>query len=582
MHKRFKFICRYAKPYLLKLLLVLFIILVTTIIVAMYPFIFGKLIDALFYKKDMPSFMRIVVFYCGIFLVNQVLHFILDMTMASLRTKFSFDIKRDIFRKVLSYKSEKLKNLNTGDIIYRISNDADEVLNFIKSDIFYGLSALLDFIVCLGMTAMISLSFAGISLILAFLTFFLSKHFSKILKPLNKKISELTASNESWLFEFLNGMRDIKLLSASRYCTNKYLRNDFNIIGENNKKLKQEVIAERGSAAMQLVDSLCIYTFSAFYIISGSFTLGGMIACIDYFNRMTLMLSRLYARTFTIFKRMVSIDRILEIEKEPSEEYEGSSSIGEIEFGDVLIKNVVFSYEKNVNVLNGVSLHIKPCEKISLVGKSGAGKSTLAELMCRLYDVDEGNILVDGINIKDYNLQDFRRQVGIVHQETIMFSSSIRYNLVFSNNTNFDDKIWTALQYVKMDEVIKNMPSGLDTILDSNSIPLSGGQKQRLAIARIYLKNPKILIFDESTSALDGKTEFDITETLSSLFKDRTIIIIAHRFSTIIKSDRVACLHSGKIVGFDSHRKLLETCPPYKKLYLEQYLEEEGKSIEED
>lgn len=571
MYDRIKYICRYARRYWLQFLFVLFTILITTFIVAMYPYLFGKLIDALYYKKEISSFLRIVLIYCAVFLINQFLHFVLDMTVVNLRTKYNFDIKRRIFRKVLSYTSKKLSGLNAGDIIYRINIDADEVLNFIYADVFYGLSALLDLIMCLGMTALINLPFAGISLVLAFSTFFLSKHFSGKLKPLSEKLAQFTAANESWLYEFLSGMRDVKLLTATKYCIHKYLKNDFDIIRINNKKVKQEVIADRSNAAMQLVNSLCIYIFSAFFIASGRFTLGGMIACIDYFNRITLMLNRLYSRTFTMSGRMVSIDRILDIEKEPSEQNQAHIPPQHIKWGDIRLKDVVFSYNKNVNVLNGLSLHIKPGEKISLVGKSGAGKSTIAELLCRLYDVYKGEIDIDEINIKAYNLRDLRRQIGIVHQETIIFNSSVRYNLVFSNNTEFDERVWLVLKYVRMDEAVKKLPAGLDTILDSSAMSLSGGQKQRLAIARLYLKNPRILIFDESTSALDEKTEFDITETWSNLFKDRTILIIAHRFSTIIKSDRVAYLENGKIIGFDRHDELLRICPQYKKLFYEQY-----------
>lgn len=552
----------------------------------MYPYLFGQLIDTLFYNKYMSSFGRIVVIYCVIFMINQLLHFVLNMTVANLRTKYLFDIKRDIFRKVLSYKSENLSSLNTGDIIYRINKDADEVLNFIYSDVFYGLSALLDFILCLGMTTFISLPFAGISLVLAFLTFLLSKHFSKKLKPLNQKLARFTAANESWLYEVLNSMRDVKLLTATKYCINRYLKNDFDVIRTNNQKIKQEVIADGSKAAVQLVSTLCIFIISAFFIAAGSLTLGGMIACIDYFNRMALMLNRLYSRTFTILNRLVSIDRILEIENEQSEEYNDQIPMQEIKRGDIHLRDVVFSYNENEKVLNGLSLHIKPGEKMALVGKSGAGKSTIAELLCRLYDVDEGDIDIDEISINNYNLHDLRSQIGIVHQESTMFNNSIRYNLVFSSDTKLDDEIWRVLRYVKMDEVVRKLPNGLDTILDSSTISLSGGQKQRLAIARIYLKNPRILIFDESTSALDGKTELDINETWSQLFKDRTILIIAHRFSTIIKSDRVAYLDDGKIMGVDQHDKLIETCPLYKKLFLEQYYfknsVEEGKAIAQD
>lgn len=578
MNSRIKLIIQYAKQYWLKFVFILCIIVITTIIVAMYPYLFGRLIDTLFYNKDMPSFLHIVLIYCIIFMINQLLHFILNMLLLNLRIKFNFDIKRSIFRKVISYECKDLTSLNAGDIIYRMNNDADEVLNFIYSDIFYGFSALLDMITCLGIIMFINLPFAGMALLLALSSFLLSKYFSKRLKPINEKLAKLIAINESWLYEFLKGMRDIKLLTATKRCINKYMRNDFNSIRMNNQRIKREVIAERSNATMQLISTLCIYGFSAYFIITKRFTLGGMIASIDYFNRIKLMMERLYIRTFTISKRMVAIDRIIEVENKQSEDYNSDIYPKSIKLGDIQFKDIVFSYNENVKILDNLSLHIKPGERVSIVGKSGAGKSTLAELLCRLYDVDEGEIIIDGTNIKDYNLQDLRRQIGIVHQETIIFTRTIRYNLVFSDDNKLDSKIWLVLKDVKMDEIVKKLPNGLDSVLDS-TISLSGGQQQRLAIARLYLKNPQILIFDESTSALDERTEFDITETYREMFKNRTTLVIAHRFSTIIKSDKVAYMENGKVIGMDRHNKLLETCIQYNNLFLEQdYFKGKGEN----
>jgi ATP-binding cassette subfamily B protein len=570
MAKRIKFIKKYMKKFRFQMLLVLLTILITTFIVAMYPYIFGKLIDTLYYQRNMARFLKISVVYFVIFLINQAMHFLLQMTYANLQTKFIFDLKKDALRKVLSFKGERLADMGTGEIIYKINKDTNEVMQFIYSDVFYGISALLDLFLCIGMTAYINYTLAVTILVLAVITFLLSKYFSTRLRPINRKIAELTSNNESWLFELLNAMRDIRLLNANKYCNNKYIENEKEILSINNIKVREEVVAERCNSGIRLLDTLCIYGISAALIINGSLTLGGMIACIDYFQRISLMLSRLYSRTFSISSRMVSIDRLIELEQEATEENLVEPEPHYIKFGDIQLRNVCFTYPNKTRVLDKLSLHIKPGEKVALAGKSGEGKSTIAALLCRLYDIESGEIKIDGVNIKEYNLHNLRQQIGVVNQELAVFNQSVRFNLIFSNDINQDDKIWEVLKLVKLDEVIMKMPEGLSTILDSSKTLLSGGEKQRLILARMYIKNPSIIILDEATSFLDEKTENDITKAWEQLFQGRTVLIIAHRFSTIINSDRVAYLEKGKILGYEQHDKLLKTCSEYQKLYLDQ------------
>jgi len=267
---------------------------------------------------------------------------------------------------------------------------------------------------------------------------------------------------------------------------------------------------------------------------------------------------------------MVSIDRLIELEQEATEENLVEPEPHYIKFGDIQLRNVCFTYPNKTRVLDKLSLHIKPGEKVALAGKSGEGKSTIAALLCRLYDIESGEIKIDGVNIKEYNLHNLRQQIGVVNQELAVFNQSVRFNLIFSNDINQDDEIWEVLKLVKLDEVIMKMPEGLSTILDSSKTLLSGGEKQRLILARMYIKNPSIIILDEATSFLDEKTENDITKAWEQLFQGRTVLIIAHRFSTIINSDRVAYLEKGKILGYEQHDKLLKICSEYQKLYLEQ------------
>ncbi len=570
MKKKLKFIVSFAKPYKYKFIIILLVIIATTYLGMTYPYLFGKMVDSLYYQEKMSNFISLLVVYFVIFLLNQILHFTLDMVTAKTRTGFLYDIKRFIFNKVLSYKGSTLSNLKSGDIIYRMNNDTDEVMNFIYSDIFYGISAALDLILCLVATAIINVQLAGVSLLLAVLTFLLGKYFSRLVKPIQKKLASSLSDNEAWLFEILHCMRDIRLLSATKNAVKRYLKNDITAVRLSVKQAKYETVSDRSNSGMQVLCTVCIYTISAVFIFNGYLTLGGMIACLDYFQRIVLMLNRISRRFITIPNRLVAIERIMDIENIESEEYRNDLPAREIQNGNIKIKNVSFSYDKK-EVLKNVSLEIKPGERMALVGGSGAGKSTLAHLICRLYDCDEGSIEIDGFNIKDYNLHDLRSQIGIAHQEVILFHNTIRYNLIFLNVDNRDDEIWSILELVKLKEYVQSLPNGLDTVLDASVRSPSGGQKQRIIIARLFLKNAPIIIFDESTSSLDRETENSIVEAWNSLLKGRTVLIIAHRLSTIINSDRVACLENGHIAGCDKHNELLKNCGEYNRLFCNQH-----------
>lgn len=549
---------------------VFLIIVVTTAIVAFYPYLFGKLIDALFYDKNISMFVKIVLIYLVIYIINQILHYRLDIMVAKLGIQYSFDIKKNLLHKVLTYKSRDLSNLNTGDIISRVNKDAEEPLNFIYHDIFYGLSAFMDFLMCFGIIAFINSTLAIIMLIMSLVAFLLSKYFEAKLAPLYKNIIKQRAKNSNWLFEVLNGMRDLKLIFSVDRCFDKYMKTETEIVDFSYRIAKKEIMAERVNDGVKLISTIIIYFFAAAFIIQNMLTLGGLVACVDYFNRMMLMMDRIYARIFRVSKRMASIDRVMEIEDFDSENDLSSNEQFDIAEGEVVFDAVTFAYEDNKKVLDQINLSIRPGERIALVGRSGEGKSTIAQLICRLYEVNQGEIRIDGKNINEIDVHSLRRQIGIVNQNAAIFSNTIRYNLIFSNKKERDHEIWEVLKQVEMDKVIAQLPKGLDTYLTSAGLALSGGQYQRLAIARAYLKKAAIMIFDESTSAIDGHTEESIIQSWNEMFKNHTVIVIAHRFSTIMNCDRVAVLENGKIVACDIHDTLVNTCESYRKLFYEQ------------
>lgn len=574
MGERIQFIAKRAKKYTWELCIMLLIILITTYLVALFPYFLGRLVDMLFYDKNVRDLVKIVLAYILIFLVNQLLHFALQMLHADLQVRFIYDIKSDIYKKVLSYNCEYLTSMNTGDIIYRINHDADQVMALFYSDIFYGVSAVFDCVICTYIVLTISWELVWVVLTLAVFSFLTGKYFSNKVKILQKRTSVAAAKNASWLFELLNNMRDVRLLGATKNGIRRYLTNEIGIIRLETEKRKSEVAAEQGDQAIRLVCMVGLYIVSALLIFAGHLTLGGMIASIDYFNRITVLIGRVSVRFVTLPERLVAVDRIMDIWKVDSEDSQSGIEVSGCQ-GNIKIKDLSFSYDKKRELLKNINLDIKAGEKIAIVGKSGEGKSTIANLLCRLYEPQQGSIAIDGIEIREMKLHCLRRQVGIVHQDAFLFDDTIRYNLIFSNSMERDEELWEMLKKVSMYDYVKSLPKGLDAPVGAEGSFLSGGQKQRLIMARVFLRNPSIIIMDEATSALDSKTEMEIVESWNYLFSGKTMLMIAHRFSSVKYADKIICIQNGECVGFDTHENLMSCCEAYRELYTTDKLQDE-------
>lgn len=575
MKQRLKLIIKYAKPHKLKFALLLFCIISTCFIGALYPYIFGKLVDEVFYNKNIKVFIYIVITYGIIFCISQILHFILNMSWANLMTRFLFDIRRALFCKMLSLKGRDLSSMRTGDIINRINYDSEQFMNFIHWNIFYSLGIMIDTMLSISIIAYLNWRLAIISLIIVPIEVVLSKHFSTKAKKIYSKMLEKNGVLYSWVYEMLKGITDIKLLRAGKRVLSQFASGTVHIYRLKIDAIKVNVKADRINNGITLLGTLCVYSLSAYFIFKDQLTVGGFIACADYFKKLYGNINALSTKTLGIAENMAGIDRVAEILNSESEKYNEALPEIDISKGNIKFCDVKFTYDNEIPVLKGINFEIKQGERIALVGRSGAGKSTIANLMYKLYEIDSGEILIDGINIYDCDLHSLRKQIGIVHQDLLLFDGSLRYNLIFSDNKDHDSKIILALEAAHLGEFIKGLPNGLDTKLGLNGQGLSGGQKQRLAIARIFLKNPKILIFDEATSSLDSEAEAAIKLAWDTLCTDRTIIIIAHRASTIINSDKICVIDNGYIAGFDTHRNLLDSCDIYNKLFHEQYRSEE-------
>lgn len=569
-----KLILKFAKNHKWKFLYLFVCIMSANFIGAIFPYLFGRMVDEVFYAKNMSSFLNIVIIYGIAYVVNQTIYFGLNMLWAKLMTEFLFDIRKAMFSRVLRYKGKFLLSIHTGDIISRMNGDVRTFMDLIHWSVFYGIGSSINIIMSIALIAILNWKLAILVTVFTPIVVYTSQHFAKKSSFLFKQIRESEGFLSSWLFEILKGIQDIKLLCAAQNILSNYVGKTIRIIRLQVKISKVEVYSERVNSGILLFSRLIMYTISAIFIINGELTLGAFVACVDYFGRCINVFSNLNGTFTDIATGMVAINRVKEVLEREIEDFAEDKLISEIKEGNISFENVHFSYNDSVKVLDGISLKIKSGEKISFVGRSGAGKSTLANLIYMLFEPDYGNVKIDEVKIQEYNLYELRKQIGIVHQNIILFDGSIRYNLIFSNETQKDNLIWQALEMSNLSDFVMGLKDGLNTKLGSEGFSLSGGQKQRLAIARIFIKNPKILILDEAISSLDAESENIVKDSWDFLCKDRTIIIIAHRLSTIINSDKVAVIDNGKIVGFDKHEKLIQICEPYITMFKKQYSHE--------
>ncbi|HRU47997.1 MAG TPA: ABC transporter ATP-binding protein, partial [Candidatus Syntrophosphaera sp.] len=304
-----------------------------------------------------------------------------------------------------------------------------------------------------------------------------------------------------------------------------------------------------------------------------TFSLGDFTAFLFAMFSMLHPLNSLTQIYTDVKKALVSLGRISTVLNTESSVQEAEDAVEKKDFNsEIVFDNVSFSYKGSKPVLHNVSLTIHKGEKIAFVGASGGGKTTLANLFNRMYDVNEGAILIDGIDIRKIKISDLRRLFGVVTQESVLFTRSVRENIAYGSLDEVsDEQIRKAAQVAHAEEFILNFPNQYDEILQTKGANLSGGQKQRLCIARAIVGDPPILIFDEATSALDTESEKLVQEAIDDATQNRTVIMIAHRLSTIQKADRIVVLEHGRIVGIGTHQELMENCPRYQKLYNLQY-----------
>ena len=571
MKDNIKLIWNFAKKFKLYFLLLFFCIIVTTFIGSTYPYIFGRLVDEVFYGKNRTIFIQIVLLYGGLFLTGQLFHLTLNITWAYLMTRFLFTVRKALFDKIFSLKAIYLHSMQTGDIVKRMRDDTAEFMNFIHWNVLYLSAGIISMLIALGMIFYFNVYIGLVTIAVTPLMTYLTRRLGSRVKAVYEKTRKEEGDLQSWLFEILKGMREVVTLAASRSVVSRFTKNHIRIMRYSIETNKIEIITERVGTGVTLAVRMIIYALCGYLVWQEQFSVGAFVSVITYFGTVSAQLTNLSQKWVSIQNNMSGIDRVRWLLEQESEEHFDTPL--NVTRGVVEFDSVDFAYQSGSDVLRDVSLTIHHGEKVAIVGKSGVGKSTMANLLLAFYRPDSGLIRIDGQDINHVNAESLRRQIGIVWQDILLFDDTIRQNLLIAKPEATDEEIKNALQKASLSDFIQSLPQGIDTVVGQGGQGLSGGQKQRLAIARILLKNPKILIFDEATSSLDVENEQVIKNAWNELSEGRTMLIIAHRLSTIWDADRVAVLADGSMAACAHHSLLSGNCTEYDELYAAQYKE---------
>ncbi|EPH60556.1 ABC transporter, ATP-binding protein [Enterococcus casseliflavus 14-MB-W-14] len=537
-----------------------------------FPVAVNQVID-----KIMPqNNFRLILLAClGLFLfyvINTVLQYIVVFYGHKLGVNIETDMRQELFRHLQTQSFEYYDNQKTGKLISRLTTDLfeiSEVAHHGPEDVFITIMTLVgSFLLMLNMHVQLAVAtFALIPLITIALVFF-NKKMTKVNTQIYDNLGEFNAGVEA----SVSGIRVTQSFANETFEHKRF--DGLSEIYRQSKILFYKVMAISSAYNYFLIRLINLFAliFGAYYVIRGELTNGQFVGFILLSNVFVRPIEKVntmiesYPKGIAGFKRLTE-----ELDKEPTiKDKPGARAVTSLK-GDIVYHDVSFSYADATKVLNHIDLSIKAGETIAFVGQSGSGKTTLCNLLPRFYEVTEGAITIDGINIQEMTLASLRQQIGTVQQDVFLFPGTIRENIAYGKLDATEEEILKAVKLAHLEKVIDQMTDGLDTVIGERGVKLSGGQKQRVAIARMFLKNPPILILDEATSALDTETEQVIQESLNSLADGRTTLIIAHRLATIKHATRIIVVSEKGILEEGTHEELMARKGHYRALHDAQF-----------
>lgn len=488
--------------------------------------------------------------------------------------KILYDIRKQLYNHLQALSVRFYANNQVGQVISRVINDVEQTKDFILTGLMNIWLDCITIIIALSIMFFldVKLTFAAI-FIFPFYILTVYFFFGR-LRKLTRVRSQALAEVQGFLHERVQGMSVIKSFAIEDNEAKNFDNHNKNFLQRAFQHTRWNAYSFAAINTVTDLGPIIVIGVGSYLAITGSITVGTLAAFVGYLEQLFGPLRRLVSSFTTLTQSFASMDRVFQL---MDEDYDIKNGIGaqpiKISKGQIDLKHVSFKYNENEKeVLHDINLTINKGETVAFVGMSGGGKSTLINLIPRFYDVTQGEILIDHHNVKDFLTGSLRNQIGLVQQDNILFSDTVKENILLGRPDATDDEVVEAAKMANAHDFISNLPNGYDTEVGERGVKLSGGQKQRLSIARIFLNSPPVLILDEATSALDLESEAIIQEALDVLSKDRTTLIVAHRLSTITHADRIVVMENGRIVETGTHQQLINKRGAYEHLYSIQNL----------
>ncbi len=532
------------------------------------PFVTASIIDKGINAKDMSAVLK----YGGIMLVIAFMALFCGAMSAKYSaeasTGFAANVRDKMYKKIQTYSFSNIDKFSTAGLVTRLTTDVTNLQNAfmmiiriaVRPPLMLGMSV----VMCIMISPTLSMIFAVAIVFLAIIIITLLPKVNKVFTETFNKYDDLNAEVQ----ENVSGVRVVKA-----YVREDYEKQKFNKAAHNLRKLFEK--AEGMMALVTPVMNIAVYGcivalswFGAHFIVSGTLTTGQLTSLFSYVMSILMSLMMLSMVIVMITMSFASARRIAAVLNEEPDIQNPSNPIMQVSDGSIDFNHVNFSYQSGTgeNVLSDIDLHIKSGETIGIIGGTGSGKSTLISLISRLYDVTSGEVLVGGHNVKDYDIEVLRNEVSVVLQKNVLFSGTVIENLRWGNENASEEECWKAARLACADEFLMKKPDGLNEHVEQGGNNFSGGQKQRLCIARALLKNPKVLILDDSTSAVDTATDAKIQKAFNEEIPDTTKIIISQRISSVKNADRILVIDNGKVSGFDTHENLIQNNKIYREI----------------
>jgi ATP-binding cassette subfamily B multidrug efflux pump len=572
--KSIRKLIHFAKPYWKQATIALLLLTAAVAMDLTIPRLIQRIIDQGVSKNDMQVVVNTAALMIGLTLLSMAFAVGNSVLSVQVGEGFSRDLREATFVKIQELSFGNLDQLQTGKLIVRLSSDVAQVKRLVQVSIRIGTRAPLmivgSLILMVRTDPRLALAIAPLLLVMGVaLIFFITKT-----QPLFLIVQQKLDRLNNILQENLAGVRVIKAFVRSDYENKRFA--DANRDLTNRTAYVMAVMSFLFPILLVLINVgvVMVLWIGGLQAINGNLTVGEIIAFTNYLMTTMTPLLIMTMIAASLASAGASGERILEVlESQPKvQEAPSTVSITDGEPGRVIFDNVCFSYDGNCTapVLDRINLTAEPGQMVAILGATGAGKTSLVNLIPRFYDVSEGRVLVDGVDVRQLEKDELLAQVGVVPQETILFSGTVRDNIRYGKPVANDEEVITAAKAAQAHDFIMEMPDGYDTWINPRGRNLSGGQKQRIAIARALLIKPKILILDDSTSSVDVETEIKIQDALEKLMHGRTSFVVAQRISTVLNADKIVVMDRGHIVAQGDHNELLESSPVYQEIYASQ------------